>query len=103
MPERLEPGHYRVGEIKQKRGGPRPRECGVFGVIKGENIEENGHLEWSHICEGIIKTSSWCAYRIGPGDNGHGTRTDLLNAVDRKSDAVDYLQRRYGDQFDEEY
>lgn len=103
MPKRVTPGHYKVGQIKQKRGGPRPRKCGVYGVIKGENIEENGHLEWSHICEGIIKTSRWCAFRIGPGDNGKGTRTDLLKAFDSKGDAVDWLQRRYGNKFDEEY
>lgn len=103
MPKRREPGHYQVGRIEQKRDGPRPRKCGDYGVIKGENIEENGHLEWSHICEGIIKTSRWCAYRIGPGDNGRGTRTDLLKAFDSKSDAVGWLKRQYSTKFDEEY
>lgn len=44
MPERLEPGH-KVGQIKQKCGGPRPRKCGIFGVIKRKNIEENDHLK----------------------------------------------------------
>lgn len=103
MSTRVESGHYRVGRIEPKPRGPRPRESGEFGVIKGENIEENSHLEWSHICEGIIKTSRWAAYRIGPGDNGKGTRTDLLKAFDSKSDAIDWLERKYGNKFDETY
>lgn len=103
MPRRRESGHYDVGQIEQTRGGPRPRKCGVYGVIKGTQIESNEHLEWSHICSGIIKTSRWCAFRIGPGDNGTGTRTDLLQAFDTKSEAVDYLNRKYGSKFDETY
>lgn len=103
MPRQVEPGHYDVGEIRQKHGGPRPRECGTFGVIKGENIEQNGHIEFSHICEGILKTSRWCAFRVGPGDDGDGIRTDLLKAFDSKNNAVSWLQRRYSNKFDEEY
>lgn len=103
MARQREPGQYEVGQIEQKRDGPRPSQCGTFGVIKGQNIEENGHLEWSHICEGIIKTSKWCAYRIGPGDNGTGTRTDLLKSFDTKDEAVNFLERRYGKKFDKEY
>lgn len=103
MPRRVEPGHYELGRIEQKRGGRRPRKTGTFGVIKGENVEANGHLEWSHICSGALKTSKWFAYRIGPGDNGTGTRTDLLNACDSKSEAVSYIDRKHGSDFDTEY
>ena len=103
MPRRVSPGHYELGRIEPKRNGPRITATGTYGVIKGENIEENGHLEWSHICPGIIKTSKWAAYRIGPGDNGKGVRTDLLEAFDSKTDAVDYLRRRYGAKFDTTY
>jgi len=103
MTKRVRPGNYKIGRIKQKRGGLRPRKCGTYGVIKGENIEKNGHLEWSHICKGIIKTSRWVAYRIGPGDNGHGTRTDLLKAFDSKKEAVNWVKSRYGNKFDKKY
>jgi hypothetical protein len=103
MARKIEAGHYEVGRIEQQRGGPRPRKTGSYGAIKGENIESNGHLEWSHICEGIIKRSRWCAYRIGPGDGGTGTRTDLLQSFDSKQAALDYLERRFGSEFDETY
>lgn len=103
MPKRVEPGHYEVGRIEQKRNGPRPRRCGTFGAIKGKNVEKNGHLEWSHICEGAIKKSKWFAYRIGPGDNGTGVRTDLLKTFDSKDDAVAYLERKKGSKFDTRY
>jgi len=96
MAKQVESGHYKYGRIEpQTQQGPRPRYCGVFGVVKGSNIESNGHLEWSHICEGIIKTSRWCAYRIGPGDNGSGTRTDLLKSFDTKKDAINWLKGGY--------
>jgi hypothetical protein len=105
MPSRVESGHYRVGRIepKPKPNGPRPRQTGTYGVIKGANIADNGHQEWSHICEGVVKRSRWCAFRIGPGDNGTGTRTDLLKAFDSKTDAVDWVMQRYGNQFDATY
>lgn len=103
MPTRVDKGYYKVGRIEMKRGGPRPRNCGTFGVILGERAEELGHLEWMSFCEGSLKTSKWFAYRIGPGDNGNGTRTDLLKAFDTKSDAIDYLTKRYGSKFDEEF
>lgn len=104
MPTRVEPGHYEVGEVRQTGDGrdPRPSRCGTYGVIKGANIEDNGHLEWSHICEGILKRSRWCAYRIGPGDGGRGTQTDLLHACDTKSEAVEWLNRKHGRRFTEE-
>lgn len=101
MPKQVEPGHYRVGRVERKRGGPRPLKSGTYGVIRGGKAEQNGHLEWSHICEGILKTSRWVAYRIGPGENGRGTRTDLLKVFDTKGDAVDFLKRRHGSKFDE--
>ena len=104
MPRKKEPGQYEVGRVApQGIDGPRPRRTGTYGVIKGENIEQKGHLEWSHICEGIIKTSRWCAYRIGDGDNGKGVRTDLLESFDSKKDAVKWVQRRHGDRFTTEY
>lgn len=105
MTKRVEPGHYEVGEVRQTGEGrdPRPRKCGEYGVIKGKNIEENGHLEWSHICSGILKTSRWVAYRIGPGDGGRGTQTDLLESFDSKKDAVEWLKRKHGRRFTEEY
>ena len=103
MPRRNSPGYYDVGRIEPKRDAPGPRSCGTFGVIKGKNVEENAHLEWSHICEGAMKTSKWFAFRIGPGDNGTGTRTDLLKAFDSKSDAIAYLDRRYSSKFDKTY
>lgn len=101
MPERVEPGQYIVGRIDRTRRGMRPLKCGTYGVIRGENAEQKGQLEWSHIGEGILKTSQWIAYRIGPGENGTGTRTDLLKAFDTKGDAVDFLKARYGSKFDE--
>jgi hypothetical protein len=103
MSKQVRAGHYKLGRIEPKRDGPRPSKCGTFGVIKGENIEANGRLEWKHICEGIIKTSRWAAYRCGPGDNGTGTRTDLLESFETKGDAVDWLMRKKGDKFDKTY
>ena len=102
MPERRNKGNYVVGRI-QPGDQRRPRRTGEYGVIKGEAAEQDGHLEWSHICEGALKTSKWFAYRIGPGDNGTGTRTDLLKAFNTKSEAVEWLKRRYGSKFDKTY
>lgn len=97
------PGYYDVGRIEQKENGPRPQECGTYGVIRGNRVEEKRTLEWQHICEGAMKTSKWFAFRIGPGDNGTGTQTDLLKAFESKKEAISYLERRYGDEFDETY
>jgi hypothetical protein len=103
MPKKRRPGYYDVGRIEPKRGGPRPRDCGTYGVITGEKVEELGTLEWSHICDGAMQTSKWFAFRIGPGDNGTGTRTDLLRAFNTKGAAVDFLKRRYSNKFDTTY
>ena len=102
MPKHVNDGHYDVGRIEPGRD-VRPRDAGTYGVIKGSEAERNGHLEWSHICEGALRRSKWFAYRIGPGDGGHGTRTDLLDVFDTKTEAVEYIQRRYGDRFDKKY
>lgn len=103
MPKRKDAGYYDIGRIEPKRDGPPPRRCGTFGVIRGEAIEERPETEWSHICEGIIKTSKWAAFRIGPDSTGKSTQTDLLHAFDTKEDAVEYVNRRYGDKFDKTY
>jgi hypothetical protein len=105
MPKRREPGHYEVGIVSQTGDGrdPRPRRCGTYGVIKGENIAENGHIEWRGFCSGIIKQSKWCAYRSGPDDGNHGTQTELLQAFDSKGEAVDWVKRKHGRRFTEEY
>jgi hypothetical protein len=102
MTSRQREGEYMVGRI-QPGDRLRPRKTGKYGVIKGEVAEQDDHLEWSHICEGALKTSKWFAYRIGPGDNGKGTRTDLLKAFDTKREAIDWLERRYGSKFDETF
>lgn len=102
MAKRVEPGYYKCGRIDPEApGNPRPRKCGEYGVIRGDKIEETGHLEWSHICEGLIKRSKWAVYRIGPGDNGRGSRTDLIQACDSKKEAVEVVERRYEDKFTE--
>jgi len=104
MVRRRRPGYYDVGRIIPHRDETlRPKQTGTFGVIKGKNIEKNGRLEWQHICEGIIKKSKWVAFRIGPGDNNTGTRTDLLKAFDTKKEAVDWVKRKYGKKFHETY
>jgi|AntDeeMinimDraft_4_1070355.scaffolds.fasta_scaffold02399_7 hypothetical protein len=103
MAKRRSSGYYDVGRIEPKPGGLNPRSCGTFGVIKGDTVEQNGHVEWSHICEGAMKTSKWFAFRIGPGDNVNDRRTELLKPFDSKDDAVAYLERRYGSKFDETY
>jgi len=38
MVDRVEPGRYRVGRIESTpgHGGPRPCECGEYGVIRGD-------------------------------------------------------------------
>jgi len=100
MTSRQREGEYTVGRI-QPGGQLHPRKTGTYGVIKGEVAEQDGHLEWSHICEGALKTSKWFAYRIGAGDNDEGCRTDLLKTFDTKAEAVDWLERRYGSKFDE--
>lgn len=102
MPRRHGEGHYVVGHIEPSPQR-RPRQCGDYGVIRGDTAEQNGHLEWSHICEGALKSTKWFPYRIGPGDGGTGTRTDLLKTCDTKGEAVDYLKRQHGSAFDEEY
>lgn len=102
MPRRRGESHYIVGRIKPSPER-RPQQCGEYGVIQGDAAEQNGYLEWSHICEGALKSTKWFPYRIGPGDNGTGTRTDLLKTCDTKGEAVDYLNRRHGSTFDEEY
>jgi len=102
MTSRQREGEYVVGRI-QAGGRHRPRKAGKYGVIKGEVAEQDNHLEWSHICEGALKTSKWFAYRIGPGENGRGTRTDLLKAFDTKGEAVSWLECRYGPKFDETF
>jgi len=102
MAKRRREGEYRVGRI-QPGSRLRPRKTGEYGVIKGEVAEQDGHLEWSHICKGALKTSKWFAYRIGPGDGGKGTRTELLRAFDTKGEAVGWLEGRYGSKFDKTY
>jgi len=103
MAKRIDDGHYRVGRIEQKQGGPRPRETETFGVIKGEQAEQNGHLEWTAFCEGSLKTSKWFAYRVGPGGNGSGVKAELLAPADTKKEAAAYLERLKGSQFDEKF
>ena len=95
MPTQVEPGHYAVAEIESdhQNNGPRPRYQGIYGAIKGENVNQNGHIEWSHICSGAVKSSKWFTYRIGPGDNGRGRRTDLIAMFDTKSEAVEEAER----------
>jgi len=103
MPNRVTDGQYAVGQIKQKRGGPRPRRTGTFGVIRGDAAMQNGHLEWKSFCDGSLKASKWYIYRIGPGDSGHGTDTDFLSVEDTKKEAVEKLVRKKGSKFDEQY
>jgi len=107
MAKRQRPGEYKVGRIEARHrdndSDVRPRNSGDFGVIKGATAEENNHLEWSHICAGALKTSKWFTYRIGPGDNGVGVRTDLLEAFDTKTEAIEALEKRKGRLFTETY
>jgi len=103
MTKKVGESHYKVGRIELKPHGPRAMNCGTFGVILGERAEELGHLEWRSFCEGSLKTSKWFAYRTGPGDNGNGTRTDLLKPFETKSAGVEYLHRRYGSNFSREF
>ena len=100
MPINLDEDYYKLGNVKIKPDGPRPLKCGTYGVILGERAEELGHLEWMSFCKGSLKSSKWFAYRIGPGENGNGTRTDLLDVFDTKTVAVGYLTDHYGSKFD---
>lgn len=68
-------------------------------MIRGEVANNLGELEWQHLCEGALYQSKWYAFRIGPGDNDTGTRTDLLSRFDTKDGGIDWLRNEYGTVF----
>jgi hypothetical protein len=102
MSRRRGEGHYVLGYVDPS-SSRRPRRCGEYGVIRGDIAEQNDHVEWSHICNGALQPSKWFSYRIGPDDNGAGTRTDLLTACETKQEAIEYLRQHHESAFDKEY
>lgn len=103
MPKKVCPGDYKVGRVEPEE---RSRHHGTYGVIRGDTANQDGREEWRHLCDGALYKSKWYAYRIyrkRSGVTGGYPKTALLVAKDSKSDAVDWLQNKHGDRFDETF
>jgi hypothetical protein len=103
MAERVEPGHYRLGR-QQDTSKLGPCSQGEWGVIKGENANENGHIEWK--MHNGVRENNWYVYRVGPLEEGSRrpcTVAHIEKKVDSKGDGVGYVERKCSGEFDKTY